>query len=1042
MTEIGSPLKTRQLPLLSVDASIRWVMAIFFCSGMCSLIDEVVWFRLIKLTLGNTVYASSVVVSVFMGGLALGALVMSRRADRVGRPLLLYALLEIAVALATVAHPVALGAADGIYRLLFVKLQTLPQATLAVQVVLSSAILLVPTMLMGSTLPLLGRFVTTLQDQIGLRVGRLYAINTLGAAAGCFLAGFVLMRMIGVIPTLYAAAFVNVLVALAGWLLSRRSEASPRTGATAPADKSIANPAAADGFRWLLGSMFFASGCISIGYELVWMRSIVIPLGGFTYVFSAVLTIYLLGNVFGVWIGSFLSRRMRNPALGAALCLTLLGICGIFYMPWLVGWLPRLFELSNAVLFPLIPSADAWVLIRPLLFCFVLFLPAAMIMGTGFPLALQAWNKLGPQAGRTTGSVYGINTIGAICGGVITGFLLIPLFGAQWSIAGLGLLGVALGAAGIQVFCAPRSRVRRIIYAIIPLAVVGCGFVLPSDLFIKKIVAIPGLETVAVREGTTATVSVTRRPQDGAMELTSDGIRIAGDDIHRSAQQILGNMGVLLHPCARLVLTVGFGSGETVKCLSRYHLQKIDCVEIAPELIDLACRYFRHINLGDQRDTALSLISMDAFNYMHVTGRTYDVIVNDANLPSHSGCAPLFTKEHFRNCADRLNPRGLFITKLPLADISQSSFNSILGTFLAAFPQVTLWFPVTRPYIFFYLIGSRQDLLFSPAHLDSMLSADTVRAASDFLRFHTSHDVLSCYIADQTDLARYLTTYHGNTSNTPYIEFNIDQRPLPLRPFFKQLTNTVRSTSLYDHIDWSGYSPEQKSKWVADQRIRDGATSCVLQAFGEEDTWQKLPICSKGLRLMPSNAVLLEEEENDLSEVKSLLNMNKTDFVNDVAQSMIIRDSSTAAGWILLSWALQASGQISQAIAAARTGAARAPRSQAALDNYATFQLKAQAYDDAIALCDSAVRLAPDRTRSHILRGMALYAKGENENAIREFSRVAELQPRNATAWCMLGDIYRDINDRGLSEQAYREALRIDPYNSDARNGLNALTQQ
>jgi spermidine synthase len=1041
MTENGPPKKDHQLALLSIEASIRWVMVIFFCSGMCSLIDEVVWFRLIKLTLGNTVYASSVVVSVFMGGLALGALVMSRWADRVSRPLRLYALLEIAVSLATIALPVALGAADGIYRFLFVRLQSSPQATLAVQVFLSSAILLVPTMLMGSTLPLLGRFVTTLKEQIGSRVGRLYAINTLGAAAGCFLAGFVFMRIIGVVPTLYVAAFVNVLVALAGWLLSGRSEASPQAGPSANADKSTTAPAPMDGRGWLLGSIFFASGCISIGYELVWMRSIVIPLGGFTYVFSAVLTVYLLGNVIGVWIGSLLSRRMRNPALGAALCLTLLGTCGIFYMPWLAGLLQPLVDLSNAVLLPMIQRSDVWVLARPLLFCFVFFLPPAIIMGMGFPLALQTWNRRVPGAGRTTGSVYGINTIGAICGGIITGFLLIPLLGAQWSIVGLGLAGVALGATGIQVFCAPCTLMKRIAWAVLPLAVVACVIMLPSDLFVKRIVAIPGLQTVAVREGITATVSVTRRPQDGALELTSDGIRIAGDDIHRSAQQILGNMGVLLHPGASRVLSVGFGSGETVKCLSQYRLQRIDCVEIAPELIDLACRYFRHINLGDRKDTSLSLISMDAFNYMHVTDRKYDVIINDANLPSHSACAPLFTKEHFLNCAGRLNPRGLFVTKLPLADISESSFNSILGTFLASFPQVTLWFPVTRPYIFFYLIGSRQELLFSPANIDRMLGADTVRAASEFLRFHTSHDVLSCYVADWLDLSRYLRTYQTNTSNTPYIEFNIDQKPLPLRTFFKLFTGTVRSASLYNHIDWSGFSDEQKNKWLADQRMTDEATACVLQLFSEEDNWRRLSICSKGLRLMPHNRVLLEEEDNTLSEAQRLLAINAA-LVNDSAHAMIARDSGTAAGWILLSWTLQAGGQISQAQVAAQTGVARAPWSQAALDNYATFMLKAQAYDQAISLCDSAVRLAPERTRSHILRGMALYAKGQNAEAIKEFSRVAELQPRNVTAWTILGDIYRDTNNRGLSEQAYREALKIDPNNADAQNGLNGLGQQ
>lgn len=1017
-------------------------MVIFFCSGACSLIDEVVWVRLIKLTLGNTAYASSVVVSVFMGGLALGALVMSRFADRVVRPIRLYALLEIVVASVTVALPVALGAADGIYRLLFPKLQSSPQAVVSVQVFLSSAILLVPTMLMGSTLPLLGRFVTALEDSIGSRVGRLYAINTLGAATGCFLAGFVLMRMIGVVTTLYVAAFVNVLVALAGWLLSRKSEASLQAGSKILAAKSMVAPAKVDGFGWLLGSIFFASGCISIGYELIWMRSIVIPLGGFTYVFSAVLTIYLLGNVIGVWIGSYLSRRMSNPGLGAAFCLTLLGICGIFYMPWFVGWLPRLVDLSNAVLLPLMQQADVWILARPLLFCFFLFLPPAMIMGIGFPLSLQAWNKIRPQAGRTTGSVYGINTIGAICGGIITGFLLIPLLGAQRSIVGLGLLGAALGAAAIQVFCAPKNHMKRIAYAAVSLSIVAWGFVLPSDQFVQRIVAIPGLQTIAVREGVTATVSVTRRPQDGALELASDGIRIAGDDIHRSAQQILGNMGVLLHPGASRVLSVGFGSGETVKCLSRYHLQKIDCVEIAPELIDLACRYFRHINLGDRRDSSLSLISMDAFNYMHVTDRTYDVIVNDANLPSHSGCAPLFTKEHFQNCANRLNPRGLFITKLPLADISESNFNSILGTFLDAFPQVTLWFPVTRPYIFFYLIGSRREILFSPANIDRMLSADTVRAASDFLRFHTSHDVLSCYIADRSDITRYLTTYHRNTNNTPFIEFNIHQGPVPLKPFFRLLINTVRSASLYDHIDWSGFSLEQKNKWRADQRIVDEVTSCVLQSFGEENIWQKLSICAQGLRLMPHNAVLLEEETNDLSEAQRLLDMNETTLVNDSAFAKVGRDSSMAAWWILLSRTLQSGGQISQAVKAAQTAVAKMPWSLAALDNCATLLMQVQAYDEAIAWCDTAVRLAPDHERSHVLRGMALYIKNQDADAIMEFSRFVQLKPRDAFAWRMLGDIYRDTKDRRLSEQAYREALRIDPNNADAQNGLSALAQQ
>jgi Flp pilus assembly protein TadD len=151
---------------------------------------------------------------------------------------------------------------------------------------------------------------------------------------------------------------------------------------------------------------------------------------------------------------------------------------------------------------------------------------------------------------------------------------------------------------------------------------------------------------------------------------------------------------------------------------------------------------------------------------------------------------------------------------------------------------------------------------------------------------------------------------------------------------------------------------------------------------------------------------------------------------------MIAYDSGTAAGWILLSWALQNSGHSAQAQAAAQTAVAKAPLSQAALDNYATFLVRAQAYNQAIALCDKAVRLAPNRTRSHVLRGMALYAQGRNVDAIEEFSRVAELSPRDAAAWCMLGEVYHNTNNRVLSERAYRQALLIDPGDIDAQSGL------
>ncbi|MCK4306039.1 MAG: fused MFS/spermidine synthase, partial [Candidatus Eisenbacteria sp.] len=188
------------------SVGVRWITLIYFCSGICSLIDEVVWVRLLKLTLGNTVYASSIVISMFMGGLALGALLMTRFADRVERPLRLYALLEVCATFSALSLPIALRFADQGYRWFYTQAHPSPAGLLALQVIVSAVLLLVPAMVMGSTLPLLSRYVTAVHDRVGRLVGRLYALNMLGATLGTFLAGFVLIRSVGVMGTLYIAA--------------------------------------------------------------------------------------------------------------------------------------------------------------------------------------------------------------------------------------------------------------------------------------------------------------------------------------------------------------------------------------------------------------------------------------------------------------------------------------------------------------------------------------------------------------------------------------------------------------------------------------------------------------------------------------------------------------------------------------------------------------------------------------------------------------------------------------------------------------------
>ncbi|MHC4187717.1 MAG: fused MFS/spermidine synthase, partial [Planctomycetota bacterium] len=403
------------------------------------MIDEVVWVRLLKLTLGNTVYASSIVVSMFMGGLALGSFIMARFSDRIKKPLLTYAVLELCATISALLVPLILHFADGGYRWFYLKYQMSPTALIFAQIIMSALILLVPAMVMGSTLPLLGRYVTNIERQVGRLVGKLYYLNMLGAALGCFLGGFILVKHLGVMGALYTAAGINLLVALSGWILSRKNDAVE----TPQVQKSSlgTNSEVTNSKKYILSSAFLCSGLISIGFEMLWMRSISIPIGGYTYVFSAVLTVYLLGNIIGAAIGSWLSKRLERPAVGFGLSLSCLGFFGILYIPWFSQCFLKIIPYYIKGWFD---TPTLFTAVIPLLSSFLLFLIPTIMMGIGFPLALQAWANIKHKIGQATGFVYGINTIGAVLGGLITTFLLIPLLGTHGAVILLGLLGICL----------------------------------------------------------------------------------------------------------------------------------------------------------------------------------------------------------------------------------------------------------------------------------------------------------------------------------------------------------------------------------------------------------------------------------------------------------------------------------------------------------------------------------------------------------------------------------------------------------------------
>lgn len=949
-------------------AVVNCTMVIYFISGACSLIDEVVWVRLLKLTLGNTVYATSIVVSVFMGGLALGALIMGRYSDNIVNRLRLYALLETLVTVSALSLPWLLKLADAFYVWFYRAYHPGHLQLLIIQVIVSAALLLAPSMLMGSTLPLLGRFVTSLEKEAGHLVGKLYALNTLGAATGCFLAGFVLIRAVGVMGSLYVAAGLNLLVAFGGWVLSRFSKITQESQPE-PARIKSSEPAVDKkfGFRfYLLIVAFFMSGLVSIGYELLWMRSIVHLLGGFTYVFSAVLTIYLVGNVIGAGIGSKLAKTLKAPAVCFAMTLLLLGLCGLFYLPVLVLWtakgLPHLNKALDVICSWLSVSP---LVVNPLVQSFILFLVPAVVMGIGFPIALQAWANHVHKVGRSTGTAYGANTIGAVLGGLVTGFVLIPFMGVQLGISILGLAAVWIAAIMGLLFVRGAILKRcALMVAIVILTIFVAKA--PADLFdvIVRINPVtPYPELLWVREGVTTTVSL-HRDEGGALALASSGQGIAGESFaERGDQKALGNFGVLLNSNAKKVLSVGFGSGETTACLARYDLDRIDCVEIAPEVVEVSLKFFSHLNLGDRLNEEINMIFMDAKNYIHLTDEKYDVIVNDSIHPrSFAENASLYAKEYFQSAKEHLNDNGIIISWLPTYQMPPSVFSSIIGTVLEVFPHVTIWYLTPNPAPLILIAASQQQQFYSPEYMVRCLRKEGVGAGLAEIYMNNNIDILSCYVADERDLQKVVKAFSVNSDYSPFIEFCTDTS-IPKKQIFQQFVMSVRSDSLYDHIDWTGFSRAERQQWIQDYKQLYAASTHQLLARNSPNALDQLKHSLAGLEILPDNPALREtknELEKKLLYTCSIMaTSGRADNALAVADQILQIDPASATAWIIRSLVMRFSGDMPQALANAK----------------------------------HAARLAPQSPEVRLNLGYILFNMGKLKQSLSEYRKILELSP-------------------------------------------------
>ncbi len=717
------------------------VLLLFFFSGAAGLIYQVVWTRYLATVLGSTTQAISAVVAAFMGGLALGAFVAGRSRRSGASAIQLYGILEILIGLYALSFPLLLGATDELYVRAYPAISGQAATTLAVRVLLSLGLLVLPTSLMGATLPILIVGVVRAAEAAARPIAAMYGINTIGAVAGTLASGFVLIPFLGVRSSLHLAVAINVVVgvvaiALAQRLAARAGASGP--GAPGPAPRIIVHelsPETRRSWRWL-ALIVGVSGFASIGLEVAWTRALVLFTGNSTYAFATILATYLAGIGLGSLMAASPERLRGRPYWRLGLLQMAIGVLSLAPALILSHGYYALAERFEGMV-------NVWATglgVKLLEAAAVLFVPA-LLMGISLPLALALGSRDLGNTAQATGSLYAINTVCAIAGSILAGFVLIPALGSLRTTAVLAAMYLASGA-GLVLFARRRESTRAgawgwlMAAAAVPMAALTLTDAQPLSVLKdpstrREYESRGGGESVYYNEGVNTLSEVVTDKRDGRPTLYVDGIKQM--EISFEVLQLnmrLAQLPLLVHENPREVLIIASGVGVTSgAALDFAEVERVVSVEIAGE-VEAATHLFGPVNNNLVEDGRNRTIVDDGRHYLRTTARTFDVISTSAIHPKlSSGNASLYRREYFELLLRRLSAGGLCCQWVPL-DMAEREIRDVVRTFASVFPYASLWFvkAASDPGKWdVLLLGSREEHRFEVARVAARMEQPRAR---------------------------------------------------------------------------------------------------------------------------------------------------------------------------------------------------------------------------------------------------------------------------------------------------------------------------
>ncbi|RKU10689.1 hypothetical protein C6502_10705 [Candidatus Poribacteria bacterium] len=992
---------------------ILGLIIVFSC--MCGVLYEVIWARQLILFFGSPVFAVSAILSALAGGLGLGSFCFRRLADREQRPLRVYALLGVGLGIFALIFPTLLDILNAICVLLYRGLGAGFYFLSWIRFILSFAVLLVPSMLIGGALLLLGRCAK--ERCAGFTVDRLFTIGTLAAGVGCVAAGFFLIQLLGFQTSVYLGVAINLVLAGVAFGADRSWSETSVDQLQDVDDGSGVSPTGEmeRPHLWI----FAVSGFCAMAYVVLWARILIPFLGSPGYAFSVTLTVLLLGIAVGSFLFAAIARRIQW-------CVNLFGLVQIGLGLSVIALIPafgNLYGISRG-LQAAFGVGRFWEFFAGI----ILMIVPVILIGASFPLGRRICVDAKSQS-----AVSLFTTIGALLGSLCIGFILIPLVGMRLSLLLIAGLNAVVGCILI-LRNAEKSQLISGTAIGGTILTGGVGLILllwgNSPPFLKNgTFWTQRVNDTLVEHTETVDANIATFMDDqGIHRIYVDNDEIVeGSRLGSASHRIIAHLPLLLHPNPERGLVLGFGMGITVHTMTQHDV-RVKTVENPKGLIETARKHFTNVNHNVLDSALFNHMINDERNYVSMTPKRYDVISIGSFHPlvSLKG-SNLYTADFYRWCKRILTEDGIICQWVPLKRLPETHLKMIVRTFTEVFPNATLWYKYTPDFAI--LVGTPERLKINYQRLMERAQMPRVyeALASDDL---DGISLLDSFMMGEEAVRAYAGDGPVHTDNHPQLEFF--QPSTLVNTAHKNIAGLARYRERSTPY-LANYGRTMSDKIEVRKRIDlyFDATQKLIEGqieYAKGDYERAVGILNQAVAINPDDFTI----RNNLGAAVALVNK---DYQEELKQTEKV-----------LKQALQSN-----------------PRDvQKQVELGITYELQGELAKSADAF-EEALKYAPDRLELYSLLGPIYERQERYDEALRTYQRLEKLDPNlpaiifgamasiyhfhkrllpealqyaqkaleaDANSWRvhnLLGVIYTDKKEFGQAINAFKAAMQLAP---------------